>query len=76
MTENKRPTSMHNLDNSIRRAAGHSRAYVNVRSIISNAIVASMMPNGVGGVTKMGVAPCHLAVAKPLSVLSAPDRQR
>lgn len=42
-----RPNSMHKLDNAIRKMAAGDKAYVNVRSLIANAIVGHMLPNGV-----------------------------
>lgn len=44
---NTRPNSMHKLDNAIRRMAAGEKAYVNVRSLIANAIVGHMLPDGV-----------------------------
>ena len=42
-----RPNSMHKLDNAIRKMAAGDKAYVNVRSLIANAIVGHMLPDGV-----------------------------
>lgn len=44
----KRPNSMRNLDAAIRRACGNSpRKYLEVRTLMANAIVASLLPDGV-----------------------------
>lgn len=42
-----RPNSMRKLDNAIKKMAADEKAYVNVRSLIANAIVAQMIPDGV-----------------------------
>ena len=42
----KRPNSMHRLDNALKRMTPNEKAYVNTRSLVANAIVASMMPSG------------------------------
>lgn len=42
-----KPSSMRKLDNAIKRMAGNEKAYVNVRSLIANAIVGWMIPDGV-----------------------------
>ena len=46
-TSMKRPTSMRHLDNALKRLAGDEKSYVDVRSLIANAIVGQFMPNGV-----------------------------
>ena len=44
----KRPNSMRHLDDAIRRACGNSpRRYLEMRTLMANAIVASMLPDGV-----------------------------
>lgn len=43
----KRPNSKRNLDMAIRRLSGNDEAYVRSRTILANAIVASLMPEGV-----------------------------
>lgn len=42
-----RPNSMRKLDNAIKKMAADEKAYVNVRSLIANAIVSQMIPDGV-----------------------------
>ena len=42
-----RPNSMRKFDNAIKKMAADERAYVNVRSLIANAIVGQMIPDGV-----------------------------
>lgn len=46
MTDAK-PNSMRKLDNAIKKMAADEKAYVDVRSLIANAIVAQMIPDGV-----------------------------
>ncbi len=41
-----KPNSVRHLDNAVRRVVGN-QSFVNVRSIIANAIVASLLPEGV-----------------------------
>ena len=41
------PNSVRHLDNAIHRMAADDRAYVNIRSIVANAIVGQLMPSGV-----------------------------
>lgn len=43
----KRPNSRTHLDNAIRRAAGPDRAYLSARTIMADAVVAQMLPDGV-----------------------------
>ena len=50
MTEKESPTapnSVRHLDNAIHRMAANDRAYMNIRTIIANAIVGQLMPSGV-----------------------------
>ena len=42
-----RPNSMRKLDNAIKKMAADEKTYVNVRSLIANAIVGQMIPDGV-----------------------------
>jgi len=42
-----RPNSMRRLDNAIKKMASDEKAYVNIRSLIANAIVGQMIPDGV-----------------------------
>ena len=48
-----RPNSMRKLDNALRRMTPGNRAYVNIRSLVANAIVCQLMP---GGVVKGGTS--------------------
>ena len=44
----KRPSSMRHLDNAIRRASdGSPEGYVRTRTLVANAVVAQMLPDGV-----------------------------
>ncbi len=44
----KRPNSMRHLDDAIRRLSGNTpRGFVRMRTVMANAIVASMLPDGV-----------------------------
>lgn len=44
----KRPNSMRHLDDAIRRASGGTAdGYVRMRTLVANAIVAQMLPDGV-----------------------------
>lgn len=42
----KRPNSRRNLDMAIRRLVPEGGSFVRVRSLVANALVAQMMPNG------------------------------
>ena len=48
MSKRKRPNSMRHLDDAIRREYGKDQgAYVRIRTLMANAIVAQMLPDGV-----------------------------
>lgn len=42
----KRPNSRTHLDNAIRRIAGLDQAFVSARTLLADAVVAQMLPNG------------------------------
>ena len=73
----KRPNSMRHLDDAIRRACGGSMdAYVHARTVMANAIVASLLPDGVvkgGSALKMRFGDAATRFTVDLDTATATD---
>lgn len=73
----KRPNSMRHLDDAIRRACGGSaEGYVHTRTVMANAIVASMLPDGVvkgGSALKMRFGDAASRFTTDLDTATATD---
>ena len=68
----KKPNSMRHLDDAIRRLGGNTpQEFVRVRTVMANAIVASMLPDGV--VKREGWDEMYAGLAKGLPVLQNID---
>lgn len=73
----KRPNSMRHLDDAIRRASGGTAdGYMRTRTLIANAIVAGMLPDGVvkgGSAIKMRYGSEHTRYTTDLDTATATD---
>lgn len=73
----RRPNSMRHLDDAIRRACGGGQdAYVRLRTIMANAVVAQMLPNGVvkgGSAIKMRYGNASTRYTTDLDTATATD---
>lgn len=73
----KRPNSMRHLDDAIRRVAGGSMSdYVHARTVMANAIVASLLPDGVvkgGSAIKMRFGDASTRFTTDLDTATATD---
>ena len=73
----KRPNSMRHLDDAIRReCGGNQAAYVRLRTLMANAVVAGMLPDGVvkgGSAIKMRYGNAQTRYTTDLDTATATD---